>query len=293
MVGFLHPIASSSSALSLAFISAAHRRPQDHLHSNFFFQTTSSRTDVAWQRHHATTTTKTTSTSIHQDDDGNCVFGKKSYWDEMYKNGSINDRPSDEYSWYCGWDELKPFWNGLLLGDDDDGSKRTMQQQQQHVLIAGIGNDPTPINMYDDGWKNMTAFDYSETGVQRARELFGRRDGTKDNVRLLTADARSLPLPDTSVDATLDKGTLDAIYITGKDAFLDSVKELGRITALSSGMVVCISRVIGPDEFLEAFDTPLWDMVRDGTLAFAPDGEATIDLGAELFAWRRTAVPFA
>ena len=43
--------------------------------------------------------------------------------------------------------------------------------------------------------------------------------------------ARYLPLNDASVDATLDKGTLDAIYITGEDIFLDSVKEMGRVTS--------------------------------------------------------------
>jgi len=206
--------------------------------------------------------------SIHQDDEGNCIFGKKSYWDDMY-NGD-GDRPADKYSWYCGWNELEPFWAMLVPTD-------------AQVLIIGIGNDCCPVEMYDAGWRNLTAFDYSEAGVKRAKQLFGSREG----IKLLTADACNVPLFDASFNATLDKGTLDAIYITGKDVFLDAIKELGRLTA-ENGIVVSISSVVPPEELLSAFDSRLWTNTHDGSLAFAPDGEATIDLGAELYSWRRT-----
>eukprot|EP00571_Detonula_confervacea_P007393 CAMPEP_0172313088 /NCGR_PEP_ID=MMETSP1058-20130122/19359_1 /TAXON_ID=83371 /ORGANISM="Detonula confervacea, Strain CCMP 353" /LENGTH=272 /DNA_ID=CAMNT_0013026685 /DNA_START=258 /DNA_END=1073 /DNA_ORIENTATION=- len=216
--------------------------------------------------------------SIHQDEECNCVFGKKEYWDQMYGGkdetgqfvtAAVDHRPSDAYSWYCGWDELQPFWT-MLVPD-----------QKSHVVIAGIGNDPAPVRMYDAGWTTMMGYDYSQSGVDRARELFGVG---RDTVDLITADARKLPLDAASVGATLDKGTLDAIYITGKDIFRDSVEEMGRVTA-TDGCVVSISTVIGPDDLLSAFDNPLWECVHDGSLAFAPDGEATIDLGAELYSW--------
>ena len=233
------------------------------------------------------------SSSIHQDEDGNCVFGKKEYWDQMYGGGrggetasgkraivKAADRkqlPSDAYSWYCGWDELEPFWR-MIVPD-----------RTSRILIAGIGNDPTPVGMFDAGWTTMLAYDYSQGGVDRARELFGADRG--NSVELITADARNLPLETASVDSTLDKGTLDAIYITGEDIFLDSVKEMGRVTA-AGGYVVSISRVIEPNFLLGAFDEQLWVNVHDGSLAFATDGEATIDLGAELFSWKRTAIPY-
>lgn len=161
--------------------------------------------------------------------------------------------------------------------------------QSTRVVIAGIGNDPAPVGMYDAGWMTMIGYDYSSNGVDRARELFGvnRAKG----VDLITADARNLPLESASVGATLDKGTLDAIYITGKDIFRDSVKEMGRVTA-EDGCVVSISTVIDPEELLSAFDSPLWECVHDGSLAFATEGEATIDLGAELYSWKRTFVPY-
>jgi len=223
--------------------------------------------------------TRLSLSSIHQDEDGNCVFGKKDYWDEMYGGSQrlVTDAdyyPQDAYSWYCGWSELSPFWKMLV----PDPSR---------VVIAGIGNDKTPVDMYDDGYTNMMAYDYSEEGINRARELFG----TDRDVELIEADATNLPLDKASVQATLDKGTLDAIYITGKHIFIDSVKEMTRYTA-PEGRVVSISRVIDPDVLLDAFDNQYWENINDGTLAFATDGEATIDLGAELYSWKRTNVPF-
>jgi len=236
-----------------------------------------------YPRHPATihsTRLSSSSTGIHQDEDGNCVFGKKDYWDEMYGGQQLvtdaDYYPQDAYSWYCGWSELSPFWRMLV----PDPSSR--------VVIAGIGNDITPVNMYDDGYTNMFAYDYSEEGVNRARELFGDRC---NDVELITADATNLPLDTASVDATFDKGTLDAIYITGKEIFIDSVKEMTRYTA-PEGLVVSISRVIDPDVLLETFDNQYWENINDGTLSFATDGEATIDLGAELYSWKRTKVPF-
>lgn len=231
--------------------------------------------------------TRLSSSSIHQDEQGNCVFGKKDYWDEMYggSDESSSQRlvtdadyyPRDAYSWYCGWEELSPFWR-MLVPDT-----------RCRIVIAGIGNDITPVNMYDDGYTNMMAYDYSRQGVNRARELFGI-DRCSD-VELVTAEATNLPVNASSVHVTLDKGTLDAIYITGKDIFKDSVEEMTRYTA-PEGRVVSISRVIDPDVLLEAFDNQYWENVHDGTLSFATDGEATIDLGAEFYSWKRTDVPF-
>lgn len=217
------------------------------------------------------------STGIHIDDEGKCVFGKKSYWDTMYSSEKgIDGRSSERYSWYCTYEEFSPFWRMLVPG------------KASRIMIAGIGNDPSPVAMYDDGYEDMLAFDYSEEGVERAKRLFGPG---RDKARLITADARDLPLPEASIDATLDKGTLDAIYITGEDVFVDTIKEITRVTALD-GILMCISSVILADDLMAAFDDNYWKNVHDGNLAFSPDGEATIDLGADLYSWKRTNVAF-
>lgn len=55
---------------------------------------------------------------------------------------------------------------------------------------------------------------------------------------------------------------------------------------------MCISSVILADDLMAAFDDNYWKNIHDGNLAFAPDGEATIDLGADLYSWKRTNVAF-
>ena len=43
------------------------------------------------------------------DDDGaRSQFGTKDYWDEMY--AGRGDFSSEEYSWYFGWDKIRPIW---------------------------------------------------------------------------------------------------------------------------------------------------------------------------------------
>lgn len=200
---------------------------------------------------------------------GKCKYGIKEYWDNMYEG--TGDRPSDSYSWYCGWEELGPFWKELV------------PDQNAHVLIAGIGNDPTPISLYEQGWKTITAFDYSQAGVERAKSLFGANE--KD-VTFVNADARDLPLPDGSINAILDKGTLDAIYITSEGAFEEAVEEFTRVME-PGGVMVCVSNVILPELLLSSFQSSSWESIHDGGLAFTSDGEATIDLGADLYSWRR------
>ena len=78
------------------------------------------------------------------------------------------------------------------------------------MLVPGIGNDGAIVGLWDAGWQSVTAFDYSEDAVTRARTLFGDR-----KIKLLSADSTSLPFANDSFDAVLDKGVMDAINIVG------------------------------------------------------------------------------
>jgi len=183
---------------------------------------------------------------------------------------------------------MAPFWKELVPLMPRPENDEEEQHVIPHVLIAGMGNDPTPVYLFDEGYTNMTAFDYSRAGVERAKELFGPRCSV-DGVTVLEADACDLHAIETaSVDATLDKGTLDAIFITDTSNFRQAVRELTRVTRPEGGIVVCISNVVYESDLLQTFESDMWENIHDGSLAFAPDGEATIDLGADLYSWRRT-----
>ena len=84
-------------------------------------------------------------------------------------------QPAEEYSWYCDWKDLAPFW-GEIVPD-----------RSAQVLVPGCGNDMTIAEMYDAGWRQVTAFDFSADAVVRARKLYGER-----KVALLCADAQAV-----------------------------------------------------------------------------------------------------
>ena len=221
-------------------------------------------------------------------------YGRKSYWESMYRDEIDDEYSADTFSWYCGWSELRPFFHEFV------------PDRSQEVLVVGCGNDLAPVSMFDEGWRHLTAFDYSAAGIERMGHLFGHRRLSGGTVTLLQADARALPLPDAAFDAALDKGSLDAIFISGEECLRAAVAELTRVTR-DGGCVVSLSRVVPPDLLRGAFAAAAaaaavgaggegerdgsergdWEELRDGSLAFAPDGEATIDLGANLFVWRR------
>ena len=88
-------------------------------------------------------------------------YGTKEYWDDMYRGEG--ELPADEYSWYCGWAVIQSFWEELV------------PDRTSRVLVPGVGNDATIADMWDAGWRSITAFDYSADAVVRAGALFGER----------------------------------------------------------------------------------------------------------------------
>ena len=205
--------------------------------------------------------------------DAGCKYGTKAYWDGMYSGRgeacTKDGLSAEQYSWYCGWTELEPFWTELV----PDLTAR--------VLVPGVGNDDTVAGLFDAGWSRVSCFDYSPDAISRAAELYGDRA-----IELRCADARALPYSDASFDAVLDKGALDAVGIAGREALAEAIVELSR-TVAAGGVVVSVSRALETSTLVEAFDPASWEVLRDGGLHLAESGEASTDLAANLLAWRR------
>lgn len=233
------------------------------------------------------------------------TFGRRDYWNEEYRKASsrLGSESSDEenekgdgsFSWYTGWSDLEPFFTELV---PDRSSK---------VLIPGIGNDAAMVDMYDSGYKRMTAFDYAPEGVECARKMFGpdrlkATDGGSDDdagdsfgASLLVADARSLPFEGSYFDAVLEKGTLDAVYLSGgKDKALAAhhlsmaVSEFARVVR-PGGIVFSVTAAC-VDAVTVAFaagEGTSWKQVRDGSFYMTEDGVASNSVDATILAWER------
>ena len=197
-------------------------------------------------------------------------FGQQKYWDAQY-------REENSFSWYTGWNDLRPIWEDLVPDTD------------ARVLIPGVGNDAAMVGLFDDGWQRLTLFDYSPEGVRRAAELFGERP-----VDLRVADACDLPYATAAFDAALDKGTLDAVYLNGGTdpeartrKLEEAVAELTR-TICRGGVVLSVSAAAAP-RVADAFAARgrEWSVLRDGGFFLTEDGYASNNVDATLLAWER------
>lgn len=202
-------------------------------------------------------------------------FGSRDYWDTFYQQSSSN------FSWYSGWADLAPFVEEVVGRED-------------RVLIAGVGNDLAIVDMYDAGFTNMVAFDYAPEGVRAARAMFGEdRLAPIGTAELLVADARALlDFPDQAFDAVLEKGTLDAIYLSGgSDKELGAqhlqmaVDELARVLKPRGTLVSITAACV--DAVQAAVSSKDWNVIQDGSIYLTEEGYASNQVDGTLLVWER------
>lgn len=209
-------------------------------------------------------------------------FGRMAYWDESYRESLVDN---STYEWYCGWEDLAPFFIELVPLDPSPS-----------VLVPGVGNDACIRDMFDAEYQNLTMFDYAPEGVECVKRMFGdeRLQQVED---LRVADARDLPYDDACYDAVLEKGTLDRIYLSGgkdKDTARKhlgmAVDELARVIK-PDGIVFCVTAAC-VDAVQQAFDDcnkrrECWEQIRDGSLYMTDDGFTSNNIDATMLVWRR------
>ena len=197
----------------------------------------------------ASTDATSTDTAIEVDEtDARSPFGTKEYWDETYLGRG--DFCAEEYSWYYGFEVMKQYVSEMI----PDKSSR--------ILLPGIGNDSMAADLIDCGYTNLVAFDYSEHAIERQHDLLWDVPSGV-TVELLQLDARNLPTEWAgSFDAVIEKGALDAIYLSGSDNEEAAVEEITRVLR-PGGIVISVSGVVPAERRRELFADYEW--IRDGT----------------------------
>ena len=177
----------------------------------------------------------------------------------MYEG--MADFPREEYSWYYGYEVIKPhlvsFVNQVF---------GAVKKSELKILVPGCGNDPLILDLYNDGYTNLVGFDYSEGAIERQQDLLEYLPigSNLDNVELRVEDARSLPEDwGNKFDIIVEKGALDAIYLSGDGHFESSTEELNRVLK-DGGVCISCSGVVPTNLRKEGFPTDLWEWLRDG-----------------------------
>lgn len=214
------------------------------------------------------------------------VFGTKEYWDEMYDGRG--DFPADEYTWYYGYEVI----GKVLRQYHHDSSTKT---QTSRLLVPGIGNDPLLVDLYQGNNFKITAQDYSHHAIERQREILEyagidvdlldddkcenyTQDGSRDNtdcesnsIQLCVGDVRHLPKEwSHRFDLILEKGLLDAVYLSGDGNFERAVESFHRVLK-PGGKLLSFSGVV-PHELRQSVfggssSDPKggWECLQDGS----------------------------
>ncbi|KAL0234319.1 hypothetical protein PCE1_001355 [Barthelona sp. PCE] len=158
-------------------------------------------------------------------------YGKPAYWEERYQKDS-----SSNFDWYCTLvncaDILRPYLSS--------GSK---------ILHVGCGNSRMATQLYDDGYKNVTNIDISETVVHQMQQKYA----DQPELTFQVMDTRRMTFDDESFDVVVDKATLDAL-LCGRESFDNAYlmnKEVQRVLK-PGGVFICISYGT-PDSRLDHF----------------------------------------
>lgn len=208
-------------------------------------------TPMPCQGRHPARTCSRLCTTTADDDNARSSFGTRQYWDDVYTG--MGDFPQDEYSWYYGWDVIKPHFTTAVPSKD------------ARILVPGIGNDSMLLNLWGSKYRDITAFDYSDHAVERQHDLLSWEPKAMEQIQVLQRDARSLDEEWTdSFDAILEKGALDAIYLSGDGNVEQAVKEFERVLR-PGGFVVSVSGVVPAGLRRDLFANTKWEWIRDGS----------------------------
>lgn len=193
----------------------------------------------------------------HDEDAARSSFGKKSYWDDVYSGQG--DFPADEYSWYFGWETLGQHVRRYL-------PLMTHTGELTNILVPGIGNDPILIDLVRAGYRRLTAQDYSKAAVDRQNDLlwYEPKSLTED-IDVLVGNVKSLPSEWTDkFDGVIEKGLLDAVYLSGDGQVEKAVEELQRVIK-PGGILISVSGVVPHELRVQMFSDDQWIWLRDGS----------------------------
>ena len=135
-------------------------------------------------------------------------YGNPHFWDERYAARGDGEC----FDWYQDWTTLGPLIRPYLT-----------DPVSCEILIPGCGNSRLGVELYDQGYKNITAVDTSDVVISLMADRFKDRD----QMEFASMDAKNLAgIPDGTFDVIIDKALLDALLCS--DDNIISVNHLVR-----------------------------------------------------------------
>ncbi|AMD19981.1 HCL170Wp [Eremothecium sinecaudum] len=141
-------------------------------------------------------------------------LGTKEYWDEFYSLEKKNFEENPEDTGECWFSENDVEHHLVKFMEEfvEDGEV----DWDASMLDLGTGNGHLLFTLAEEGFKGrMVGVDYSEKSVEFANEILKKQHSTMENLSFYAADIFSRDWNPRPFDVVLDKGTLDAIALSG------------------------------------------------------------------------------
>lgn len=152
----------------------------------------------------------------------NSDFSTTKYWDSFFTKREAT------FEWYGNYANLKRLLTKYISAKDV-------------ILMSGCGNSDLSLNLYSDGFTNMTSVDNSEVVIANMNKKH------KDKYPGLVYEMKDMlktEYPDEKFSVVIDKGTLDALMPDGEvESFTRAMQMFGEIKRILKfgGRYICVS----------------------------------------------------
>ncbi|XP_008181645.1 eEF1A lysine and N-terminal methyltransferase-like [Acyrthosiphon pisum] len=140
----------------------------------------------------------------------NSDFSKTEYWDSFFTKRKAT------FEWYGNYENLKRLLTRYISAKDD-------------ILMSGCGNSDLSINLYSDGFTNMTCVDNSEVVIAN---MNNKHKNKYPGLVYEIEDILNTKYANEKFSAIIDKGTLDALMPDGE------VESLTRAMKIENGWII-------------------------------------------------------
>lgn len=152
----------------------------------------------------------------------NSDFSTTEYWDSFFTKRKTT------FEWYGNYDNLKRLLTKYISAKDI-------------ILMSGCGNSDLSLNLYSDGFINMTSVDNSEVVIAN----MNNKHKTKyPGLVYEVEDILNTKYADERFSAVIDKGTLDALMPDGEvESLTRAMKMFNEIKRILKfgGRYICVS----------------------------------------------------
>ena len=122
----------------------------------------------------------------------NTEYKDPRYWNQRFEN-------EDSYEWLISYNEIRSSLQRILQSFDESSK----------FLQLGCGNSNFGIELYRDGYKDITNIDISEVCVEKMSVKFPQ-------LKFLTMDMTKMEFAENTFDVVIEKASLDSLLVDCK-----------------------------------------------------------------------------